>query len=280
MEKIIGHKDIIGFFAKVKENNNFSHAYCFSGPKNVGKLTVAKFLAASLLNVSFEKIFTSPDFYLLQQSIKEKTGKLAKDINMEQVRAMISFLSNHAFLGGYKVAIIDGADLLNNSASNSLLKTLEEPSQKTVIFLITDDEKKLLPTILSRCQLINFSLVGEENIKETLLNVDLPTEKVDYIAKYSCGLPGITVKLMSDEDYYNKHQQEVKRFETLFAKLFYEKLAIVEELFGDKTDHIQARNNLLEVLNIWQMLLHLMIKENRINRNAFLNIYRSLEQAK
>jgi len=280
MESIIGHKRVLDFFEKVKENDNFSHAYCFSGPENVGKFSVAKFLAAQILGVNVNKIFTSTDFYLLEQSIKEKTGKLAKDISIDQVREMISFLSKHSFLGGYKVAIINNADLLNTSASNALLKTLEEPGKKTIIILITVDEKKLLPTILSRCQLINFATVSEEIIRDFVLKGDLPTEKQEYIIKYSCGLPGITVKLMSEEDYYDKHLQETQRFDDLFGKFFYEKLKSVEELFGDKSDHIQARNNLLQILNIWQIKLHLSLQDGKISKEVFEKLYNSLKQAR
>ncbi|MFA7244605.1 MAG: AAA family ATPase [Candidatus Magasanikbacteria bacterium] len=281
MEEILGHNVILDFFEKVKANNKMSHAYCFVGPKNVGKMTVAKYLGAQILGVKPEKIFTSPDFFLLEQIIKEKTGKLGKDISIDQVRELVNFVSKRSFLGGYKIVIIDNAHLLSTSASNAILKTLEEPSEKTVIFLITDDDKKILPTILSRCQTINFSTVSDEILRIFLKKNNLSTEDIDFIQKYSCGLPGIAVKLMSDSEYLIMYKNEIERFRNLFGKLFFEKLKLVEELFGDKKDHIQARNNLVDVLDIWQTCLHLDIQEKEnLDKATFLNIYNSIENAK
>jgi len=279
MIEILGHKVVLNFFEKVRENDKLSHAYCFVGPKNVGKFTVAKFLSAQILGLSIEKLFTSPDLFLLEQIIKPKTGKLGKDIGIDQVRELVSFLSQHSFLGGYKVAIIDNADLLSVNASNALLKTLEEPKSKTIIFLITDDEKKLLPTILSRCQSIFFSTVLQDLIQNFLDKTTLSIEKKEYILNYSCGLPGIAVKLTMDEDYFLEYSQEVKRFEDLFGRFFYEKLKIVEDLFGDKKDHIQARKYLREVLRIWQINLHVFLKSNKLDRQTALNLYNSINQA-
>lgn len=279
MIDIVGHKVVLDFFEKVKSIDRLSHAYCFVGPKNIGKFTIAKFLSAQLLGLPVEKIFTSPDLFLLEQSIKAKTGKLGKDISIDQVRGLVSFLSQHSFLGGYKIAIIDNADLLSVAASNALLKTLEEPRSKTIIFLITDDEKKILPTILSRCQSIYFSTVSDNIIENFLDKNNLEKERKDYILKYSCGLPGIAVKLTIDEDYYLGHSKEVSRFEDLFGKFFYEKLKIVEELFGDKKDHVQARNHLQEVLRIWQVSLHNFLKSNKLEKMATLNLYNGIVKA-
>ncbi|PIY93097.1 MAG: hypothetical protein COY69_03415 [Candidatus Magasanikbacteria bacterium CG_4_10_14_0_8_um_filter_32_14] len=279
MLDILGHKVVLDFFEKVRENNKLSHAYCFIGPKNVGKFTIAKFLATQLLGLPKEKLFTSPDLFLLEQIIKQKTGKLGKDISIDQVRELVSFLSRHAFLGGYKVAVIDNADLLSVGASNALLKTLEEPKSKAIIFLVTDDEKKLLPTILSRCQIIYFSTISQDLIQDFLDKSNLSREKKDYILKYSCGLPGIAVKLATDEDYYLEYTKEVRRFEGLFGRLFYEKLKMVEELFGDKKDHIQARNYLRQVLYIWQINLHIFLKNNKLDKTTTLNLYNSITKA-
>lgn len=279
MVEILGHKVVLDFFEKVRKNNKLNHAYCFVGPKNVGKFTIAKFLAAQILNSSVDKLFTSPDLFLLEQKIKQKTGKLGKDISIDQVRELVAFSSHHSFLGGYKVVIIDNADLLSAGASNALLKTLEEPKSKTIIFLITDNEKKLLPTILSRCQSIYFSTVDEDLIQNFLNKSNLSSDRKDYILKYSCGLPGIAVKLTTDEDYYAEYTKEVRRFEDLFGKFFYEKIKIVEDLFGDKKDHIQARNYLREVLHIWQINLHIFLKNNKLDKKTMLNLYNSITQA-
>ena len=94
MSDIIGHKRILQFFDSVIEHDNLSHAYCFTGPGSVGKRTVAKTLAAKILNVDLEKLNTSLDFSLVERAINEKTGKMRKDISIEQIRNLISVLFN------------------------------------------------------------------------------------------------------------------------------------------------------------------------------------------
>jgi len=195
MLDIIGHKQVTDFFAKVIENDNLSHAYCFTGPKSVGKLKVAQHLAAQILNIAEDKLFSSPDFILVEQIIKEKTGKLSKDIGVEQIRKSISFLNRSSFSK-------DGYDLLNISASNAFLKTLEEPRSKTILFLIVEDDNKLLATIRSRCQTIHFSLVANDDMKSYLETLSLSEEKKNIILKQSCGLAGLAVQLATDEEFY------------------------------------------------------------------------------
>ena len=169
MRDIIGHENILDFFEKVIQNDNLSHAYCFVGPNHVGKRAVAQQLAAQVLGLESSKLRISPDFSVVEQSINEKTEKLRKDISIDQVRVLIKHLQQSSFVkDGYKVAVIDQVDLLSLGAANALLKTLEEPRKKTLLFLVTASDEKLLPTIKSRCQVINFLPVSEVKIKDLL----------------------------------------------------------------------------------------------------------------
>ena len=84
MSDIIGHEKILQFFDSVIANDNLSHAYCFVGPRSVGKKAVAKNLASRILNIDKDKLYTSPDFSFVERSINEKTGKTRKDITIDQ----------------------------------------------------------------------------------------------------------------------------------------------------------------------------------------------------
>src|SRR3989338_5352991 len=97
---VIGHAKILDFFDKVIANGNLSHAYCFVGPAQVGKCTVAKYLAAKLLKVAPEKLSTQPDFTLVKQELNEKTGKTKQNIDIDQIRDLCAALSRYSFLGG------------------------------------------------------------------------------------------------------------------------------------------------------------------------------------
>lgn len=252
---VIGHQEIKSFFTKAIANGNLSHAYCFVGPEKVGKRAVAEEIAAKLLQTTKDKLKQSPDFFVVEQLYDEKDEKTKKDISIEQLQELCGYLSRRAYLGDYKVAIIDEAEKMNSKAANALLKTLEEPTEKTVLFLITKDEAELPKTIVSRCQTIYFHPVKETEIVETLKSLGLNKVKAEELAHLSHGLPGLALDWQGDEEKYLWYLNEVKRVNGLMGKSFFEKLQAVEELFGDKTDHIRERGKLQKILDIWQMVL-------------------------
>ena len=251
MNDIIGHDKIQDFFAKVIDNGGLSHAYCFVGLEMLGKKTLAENLAAKLLEKETPQV--SPDFTAVDQLFDEKTEKTKKNITVAQIRDLREFLARSSYSGGYKVAIINGAEKMNSEASNALLKTLEEPTKKTILFLITTDEKRLPETIRSRCQMIYFYPVEKSLIEEKLKSLNI--ENVEEMARLSIGLPGRAINWAEDNEKYEWYKNEVLRFEALFDKNFHEKIEKVEDLFGDKTDHIAARKNLNTVLQVWEVLV-------------------------
>ena len=251
MNDIIGHDKIQDFFAKVIDNGGLSHAYCFVGLEMLGKKTLAENLAAKLLEKETPQV--SPDFTAVDQLFDEKTEKTKKNITVAQIRDLREFLARSSYSGGYKVAIINGAEKMNSEASNALLKTLEEPTKKTILFLITTDEKRLPETIRSRCQMIYFSPVDTKLIAKYLESLN--KEDTEEMSRLSLGMPGRAVRWAKDTDQYEWYKQEVLRFDSLFDKNFHEKIKTVEDLFGDKTDHIAARKNLIDVLRIWEILV-------------------------
>lgn len=253
MSEIIGHKEALEFFDKVIANKNLSHAYCFIGPEQVGKRTVAEEIAAKLLNTSRERLSRQLDFITIEQSLNEKTGKTRKDITVEQMRELRARLSQHSFVGGYKVAIVDDAEKMNIEAANALLKRLEEPAPRTILFLITTDEEKLPETILSRCQRIYFHSVKKEELENYLVERDVDKPELINLAQ---GLPGRLIDWLEDEGKLEKYKAEVDRFLGLISQPFFSKLKSVEDLFGEKGgDTITTRENLIEVLGLWQLLV-------------------------
>ncbi|MFZ2190364.1 MAG: AAA family ATPase [Candidatus Magasanikiibacteriota bacterium] len=284
--EIIGHTKILDFFVKVIDSGHLNHAYCFVGPENVGKKTVAEYISAQLIGTPFAKLSINPDFILVDQLFDEKTEKTKKDISVSQIRTLREQLARRSYYGGYKVAVINGAEKMNSEACNALLKTLEEPSEKTVLFLITTDEKKLPETIQSRCQKIYFYPVEKDLIKKHLEKIG--TSNADELAQFSFGLPGRACEWASNNESYEWYKKEVNRFNSLFKKNFHEKIKVVEELFGDKTDHIATRTTLFDVLNVWQWLVRdSILKDYSLhnlkieldNKNA-IDLYKKIEDAK
>ena len=253
--EVIGHVKIIGFFDKVIAHDRVSHAYCFVGPTHVGKRTVVEWLAARVLCTPADKLHTHPDMTVVEQIFNEKKERMNQDITIEQIRALRGMLYKHSFFGGWKVAVIDQADKMNANGMNALLKTIEEPRSKTVMFLTTDDESALPETVRSRCQMIYFQPVEETALQTALAARGVSADQAQELSRISHGLPGLALRWIEDPDLYRAHTHEVKRFVGLVSKRFHEQRQAIEDLFGDKKDHILAREQLHEVLGLWLLLL-------------------------
>lgn len=252
---IIGHKDILAFFEKATTVGRIHHAYLFVGKSNLGKRTVAEFLARQFFGQPEKSLTNNPDFFLMERGLDEKTGKMKKHISIEQARDFIKFFQGKPFLHKKKVAIIDNAELLNISAMNALLKTLEEPRGDVVIFLIASDESLLLETIRSRCQIVYFHPVEIDIIREYLLYLDIDADIAEAMAIRALGLPGRAIVWAEDMEQYELHEKEIARYKSLYGKPLYKKLLQIEDLFGKKEEHIATRATLLDVLDIWQSTL-------------------------
>lgn len=257
---IIGHDKITGFFEEAIKGGRLSHAHCFVGPDGVGKRKMAINLAAKLLETNEEKLANHPDFYYLERGEDEKTGKLKKDISIEQTRALRDRLGNRSWQGGNQVVIVDEAELLGASA-NSILKILEEPPAKTFLFLLTNDEAELLPTIRSRCQLVFFHLTGEEEIKGGLKKMGYADLDLERITAAAWGRPGRALEFAADAEGLQKYYDELDRLKKIIGLPFYEKLKATEELFGDKTDPQRDRKRLRGILDIWLVEWEKRLKE-------------------
>jgi DNA polymerase III subunit delta' len=261
MDNIVGHKKIFDFFQKVMANGNLSHAYVFVGPDHVGKETVAKKIAADILQVDIEKLIMNPDFRFISYVFDEKTGKTKKDISIDQIRECRHFLSEYSFSGGMKIVIINPAERMNAGAFNALLKSLEEPRSKTLIVLIVTDNDQIPKTILSRCQPIFFNLVSTGEI-EKQLSGKISKGKLDEMIKLARGRVGLIIYWINNNESFEEWKGEVSRFSSLLNQPFYDKLKKVENMFGDKSDHIAARDNLEKILMIWQTSIVDLAKED------------------
>ncbi len=255
MDSIIGHQSILSFFDRVRANNSLAHAYCFVGPEHVGRRRVAQELAATLLKIPVKKLPTIPDYVTVEQEINEKTGKTKKDIDIDQIRRLRETMGLRSYLGGYKIAVIDGAERLNTHASNALLKTLEEPGKQSLMILLATDESELPETIRSRCQMIYFHPVETAVLTEALIERGVSEKDADEKARLAHGLPGLSLTWAADSEAFEAKRQEIFRFSGMLGKTLSEKIKAVEDLFESGDDHIAARLQLKDVLSLWQLLL-------------------------
>lgn len=267
---LIGQSKVYNYFLEANEQNVLAHAYTLVGPAGSGKKTLAKAVAAMLLKVEEKKLKSSPDFYYLERIEDDQTGKLRKDIIVEQARALREWLDKKSWQGGWQVAIIDEAELLNKGSANALLKALEEPPEKSLIFLLTENEEALLPTIKSRAPTFYLKLLSVGNLTAELIKNDYDKSLAAEAAQYSGGRVGKAINYLISAEARAEYKSEVARWEKLQGEPWYRKLKIIEDLYGEADDAVRGRARLQKILDIWlglerEWLLNKYGLENKMN---------------
>jgi DNA polymerase-3 subunit delta' len=192
---IAGHAAQLATLRQALERNRLHHAYVFVGPEGIGKRTIALALAKAVhcRETSSDFCGACPSCINIENRnhpdvrlVEPLAGK--KEISIEQVRTLEKELNYRAFSGKRKLAIIDPAELMNLSAQNALLKTLEEPPAGSVLILIASSAGGLLPTVLSRCLRLAFSPVNEAEMTRYLVERrSMSAERARAMAAVSLG---------------------------------------------------------------------------------------------
>jgi DNA polymerase III subunit delta' len=196
---IIGQHNPVMFLSLALEQNKIAPAYLFTSlVAGVGKTKTANSFAQAITGGNNLDIL----------HIKPDNSQATPSIRVEQISQIIDFLSTRGY-GGSKVIIIEDADKLNATAANKLLKTLEEPKIGTFI-LTTSQPQKLLPTITSRCQIVTFTRLKDEEVISVLKEqqIDLTEE----LLAISAGSPGQAIQNLSM--FSNIPSEVIKQLET------------------------------------------------------------------
>ena len=200
----IGHKKQWEFLKKKFELNQLSHAYLFSGADSIGKKIFAieftKLINCKNENPPCQKCFSCqaiercsfPDFMVLSEANKkDETFGDGGEIKISQVRDVQNFLSYKSYYGSFKIVVVDDAEKMNQEAQSCFLKTLEEPKGRTLIIMISSKPDLLLPTIISRCQMVKFTKpkdlpINSEKLKkeQEILNDFLLVANSDFAQKF------------------------------------------------------------------------------------------------
>jgi DNA polymerase-3 subunit delta' len=265
--EVCGHEKIVSYLKSAIVNNNLHHAYIFAGQAGLGKATVAdRFIKTLYCQGKGEykpcgecsacrqiESKVHPDVYYVRRTPNEKTGKLHREILIDQVRDLKVRLSQGTLLSSWKIAIIEDADYLNLNAANSLLKVLEEPTPKTIVILLAGDLSRIIKTVISRSQVLNFLPVNREEIKNFLLSKEVGEDKAERISKLAIGKPCLAVQLAEDQDYFNGLMDDMRNFLDIFKLDLYARQKKLDALVDWNKDESLNIIRLNQLFNHWLM---------------------------
>lgn len=235
-ETLFGHDAAITDFLDAYNSDRLHHGWLITGPKGIGKATlawqIAKFLltqapdagmglfgdtpaAPSTLDVSPDHPIvrrinagSEGSLFVLKRAWDAKKKALQNVISVDEARKLKNFFSLSTTEGGHRVVIVDAADELNVSAANALLKILEEPPKKSTLLLISHQPSKLLPTIRSRCRELRLKPLSADAIDQALGQADITIdpEMRPYLPALANGSVGEAIRMAHSDGILLYHQ--------------------------------------------------------------------------
>jgi|GEM_PF-853333 len=265
--RFLGNEKLISQLSQQARNARLAASplalsYVFAGPSFSGKKEAALWFAQALLCSASRdgrpcaicqhcrQVLTGahPDLMWLKRQ-EDKT-----QIIIEDATELIGRLSRGSFVGGQQVAVIEGADDLNEKSANSLLKTLEEPTSGTVIILLVEEPDKMLLTIMSRSQQFFFRPASQAALsKELETESGLKRREAQEIARMALGRPRLARIMADDRSLYEKRLAIAAALVDGYGAAATRQLASVASLLGSATGQEAARQS-REILNIWQLV--------------------------
>ena len=262
---LLGHEWAVEMLKQHLLNDSVRHAYLFSGPPGLGRRTLALRYAQALNcpkpvapGEPCGKCKTCQQIERMQYADlaviqAEKEGGVLK---VEQIRAVRQSLVLKPYQGKYRVALFLRFQEANPNAANALLKTLEEAPAQVVLFLTADTPEQLLPTIVSRCEVLRLRPLPVERVESFLKARDADTAMAHLIAHISGGRPGYALRLMQDKGALDFRSRRLDDLSSLLKAHRRERFAYAEKLTDRKNEAKERfRETLLLWLSFWRDVL-------------------------
>src|SRR5919108_639984 len=255
---LVGHEWAVEMLKRHVTNGTTRHAYLFAGPPGLGRRTLALRFAQALncprplepgvpcggcRDCKQIAAMRHADLTVVQA---ETEGGILK---VDQIRQARKTLTLKPYQSNYRVALFLRFQEANDNAANALLKTLEEAPSYAVLILTADNPEQLLPTIVSRCEVLRLRPLPVEEVQRELETRGLGTERAKLIAHISGGRFGYALQLVEDTTLLEKREEQLNDLQRLVAASRVEKFAYADKLARDKD---LMRHTILIWLSYWR----------------------------
>ena len=226
--ELFGQEGAIGAFLEAFASDRLHHGWLITGPRGVGKATLAWQIARFLLATPIAEddgLFgapppptsldiaedhpvarrmlagSEPGLFVLRRPYDEKAKRLKAQITVDEVRKLKSYFALSAADGGRRVIIVDAADEMNVNAANAILKLLEEPPDRTTLLLVSHQPSRLLPTIRSRCRELKLKPLNADDLGKALnhTQIDMGQAEASALSALAGGSVGEAVRLLQQD---------------------------------------------------------------------------------
>ncbi len=279
---IIGHEEVLRHFKMSIEKGKVSHAYILNGEKGTGKKLVASVVAKALQCESGEadacdtchscvqaESGNQPDIIWVGH---EKPGVISVDEVREQINRDIIV---KPYSSRYKIYIIPDAHLLNPQAQNALLKTIEEPPEYAILFLLTDNIEKMLPTIVSRCVGLNMKPLREvDMIRYMTSQLGVSEDTAYFCERFAFGNLGKAVRLAKSENYQEIKDTTIRLLRQIYDMDMEDILASTKKL----ADYQLEMQDLMDIMQMWYRDVLMFKITNSTNQLVFRDEYAAMKQ--
>jgi DNA polymerase-3 subunit delta' len=263
MWQVIGQSRAVELLRRSLESERLSHAYLFVGQPHVGKTTLAINLAQTLNCDEKERpcgqcksclriaAGNHPDVQVISRLPSAEAGEsgMKKEISIAQIKELQRSAGLQPYEGKHRVFIIDGAEYLNEESANCLLKTLEEPPSKVLFILLTVNDGRLLPTIVSRCQRVELYPLSASVIEQALMKRwQVAPDKAKVLSRLCRGSIGWAVSAAQDEKLLQERSEKLSGLIRLATETLDQQFAFAA---GLAVQFSKSRDSAEEVLKLW-----------------------------